>query len=149
MHVYEPALSRPTNPKSLPLPEGAGKPVLEEPGDGPLRLATIVLNVRKKYIFHDWINYVPPSDPKAPPNEPKAPKPRTLPRPDAPETPLSPRRTPLNWERSSAIGSIASLSRSRSRSRDELELDPGVLPEDVKTEPVELKMIFYFSLFTI
>lgn len=36
---YEPALSLPTNPKSLPLPDGAGKPELEEPGDGPLRLA--------------------------------------------------------------------------------------------------------------
>lgn len=35
-----PALSLPTNPRSLPLPEGAGRPGLEDPGDGPLRLAT-------------------------------------------------------------------------------------------------------------
>lgn len=34
-----PALSLPTNPNSLPLPEGVGKPELEDPGDGPLKLA--------------------------------------------------------------------------------------------------------------
>lgn len=136
----------PSNNLPVPLPEEAGKPEFEEPGDGPLKLAGMVTEKKKFQSvipYSDWRKFrewgIPPRDPKAPPNDPKAPKPKTLPKPDAPDTPLSPRRTPLNCERSSAIGSIASLSRSRSRSRDEPELDPGVLPEDVKTDPVELK----------
>lgn len=80
----------------------------------------------------------PPSDPSAPPKDPKAPSPRTLPRPEAPETPLSPRRTPLSWERSSAMGSMVSLSRSLSRSLDEPELEAELLPEGARPLPVDL-----------
>ena len=95
------------------------------------REITHISHAAMEYQQKKWS--LPPRDPSAPPSDPKAPNPKTLPNPEEPETPLNPRRTPLNWERSSAMGSIA--SRSRSRSRLELPFDPdGLLPvpEDLR-----------------
>lgn len=108
-----PEFSRPTRPKSLPAP--LVMPALDEPAadvdeelDGTAEPPPGAEPVK-----------FAPSDPRAPPKDPNAPRPRTLPKPDAPETPLSPRLTPLSCDKSSAIGSMASRSRSRSRSRDD------------------------------